>query len=323
MMNINEFEKKQVLFVFLAAKEKISFQNDNIVVRKEDGKIKYQITCYRIFALFIVGHFTITSGLIQRSHRFGFPIFLMTNSMKIYDVLGGKMEGNVLLRQCQYSYKGLELAKHILQNKVSNQRIALNRQRDKSEELKAAIKQMDGYVNHIQQYEGNLEGLLGIEGSAARLYFRHQFNNLEWKARGPRIKADYVNSTLDIGYTILFNVIEGLLSIYGFDIYLGVLHKQFYMRKSLVCDIMEPFRPIIDLQIRKAVNLQQCQESDFEVINHQYLLKWKKNPAYVQFLMEAILENKMDMFRYVQQYYRSFMKQREASEFPVFEVKKL
>ncbi len=43
-----------------------------------------------------------------------------------------------------------------------------------------------------------------------------------------------------------------MLYIYGFDVFCGVLHRQFYMRKSLVCDVIEPFRPIIDLQIRKA-----------------------------------------------------------------------
>lgn len=126
---------------------------------------------------------------------------------------------------------------------------------------------------------------------------------------------------MDIGYTILFNVLEAMLYIYGFDVFCGVLHRQFYMRKSLVCDVIEPFRPIIDLQIRKAINLQQCKEDDFEVINHQYCLKWKRNSAYVQFIMEAILDHKMEMFAYVQQFYRSMMKQRAVEEYPVFEVR--
>lgn len=112
-----------------------------------------------------------------------------------------------------------------------------------------------------------------------------------------------------------------MLYIYGFDVFCGVLHRQFYMRKSLVCDVIEPFRPIIDLQIRKAINLQQCKEDDFEVINHQYCLKWKRNSAYVQFIMEAILDHKMEMFAYVQQFYHSMMKQRAVEEYPVFEVR--
>ena len=72
------------------------------------------------------------------------------------------------------------------------------------------------------------------------------FDNVQWNGRKPRIKSDYVNVVLDIGYTMLFNIVDAMLQVYGFDTYYGVFHKCFYMRKSLVCDIMEPIRPIID-----------------------------------------------------------------------------
>ena len=68
-------------------------------------------------------------------------------------------------------------------------------------------------------------------------------------------KSDYINVTLDIGYTMLFNMVDAILQVYGFDTYYGVFHRCFYMRKSLVCDIMEPMRPIIDYEIRKAANV--------------------------------------------------------------------
>lgn len=320
MMTTKDFEAKQIIFIFLQPKEIISFQNDNILIKTADRKIKYQITCYRIFALFVVGHFVLTSGLIQRSHKFGFPIFLMTNGLKLYESFGGHMEGNLLLRKHQYEYQGLDLGKHILMNKVKCQRENLNLQRDKSEELKKAIAALDRYIKEIEYYQGNLEGLLGLEGSAARIYFKQEFNNVQWGGRKPRIKNDYINSTLDIGYTVLFNFMDALLRIYGFDTYCGVLHRQFYMRKSLVCDVMEPFRAIVDHQIRKSINLQQCAEEDFQLVDHRYLLKWKENQKYIQFLMKGILQYKMDIFVYVQQFYRAFMKQKDAKDYPVFEM---
>ena len=79
------------------------------------------------------------------------------------------------------------------------------------------------------------------------------FDNVQWNGRKPRIKSDYVNVVLDIGYTMLFNIVDAMLQVYGFDTYYGVFHKCFYMRKSLVCDIMEPIRPIIDYEVRKAI----------------------------------------------------------------------
>lgn len=117
----------------------------------------------------------------------------------------------------------------------------------------------------------------------AKLYFKHEFDCVDWKGRKPRIKSDYVNSILDIGYSMLFNVIDSLLDLFGFDVYCGVLHKEFYMRKSLVCDLMEPFRPIIDTQIRKSINLKQFSESDFNFRNGAYVLNWDFNKNMCQF----------------------------------------
>lgn len=125
--------------------------------------------------------------------------------------------------------------------------------------------------------------------------------------------------TLDIGYTMLFNMVDAILQVYGFDTYYGVFHRCFYMRKSLVCDIMEPMRPIIDYEIRKAANLGQCKIDDFEQFDQRWVLKYKKNPDYIQFLMNSILEYKDDIFLYIQKYYRFFMKDREG-EVPVFEI---
>ncbi len=119
----------------------------------------------------------------------------------------------------------------------------------------------------------------------------------------------------------IFHLVDAILGIYGFDTYYGVLHKCFYMRKSLVCDLIEPLRPIVDLCIRKAIHLGQCKEEDFEIINHRYLLKWGKNPEYIAFIMKAILDRKDDIFLYLQGYYRSFMKQKKPSEFLVFEIR--
>ena len=175
------------------------------------------------------------------------------------------------------------------------------------------------------QLEENLEYLeiMGIEGNAARIYFPRMFDNVQWNGRKPRIKNDYINVTLDIGYTMLFNIVDSMLQVYGFDTYYGVFHKCFYMRKSLVCDIMEPMRPIVDYEIRKAINLGQCKVDDFDVYDQRWCLKYKKNPEYIQFLMKAILEYKDDIFLYVQQYYRYFMKRRSVEEIPIFLLHKV
>ena len=86
-------------------------------------------------------------------------------------------------------------------------------------------------------------------------------------------------------HTMLFNIVDAILQVYGFDTYYGVFHKCFYMRKSLVCDLMEPIRPVVDYQVRKSINLGQCKENDFEVINNRWCLKYKSNPKYRNLLL--------------------------------------
>ena len=98
------------------------------------------------------------------------------------------------------------------------------------------------------------------------------------------------------------------------------MHTQFYMRKSLVCDIVEPFRVLIDHEVKKAINLKQIKEEDFIVINHQYRLKWDKSADYIKILMKPLLDNKEGIFAYIQSYYRAFMKELPPDNFPVFEI---
>ncbi len=319
MIGVEEYSKKQLIFVFANENEKLSFKNDNIVVKSKDGEIKHQSTCWRISALFIVGSFTITSGLIQRSHKFCFPIFLMKQSLKTYDVIGFKAEGNTLLRRKQYSRERLPIAKHIVSNKIENQAKTLQLQRYRGEEINYAISLLKDSSKKVFGAT-SIQEVMGIEGSASRTYFKHQFNNCEWKGRYPRIKTDYINATLDLGYSLLFNIMESLLYYFGFDLYVGNLHQEFYMRKSLVCDLVEPFRPLVDQRIRTAISNKQCKPEDFLVNNQRYVLEWGQSKAYILFLLEPLLKHKEEMFKFVRDYYRAFAQGKETDLFPVFKL---
>lgn len=320
MLNVNDFSKKQIIVLLANQGDKLSFSNDNIVVRDKDGKIKHQSTCYRLFMIFIVGNISITSGLIQRSKKFGFAICLMSTTFKVYEVLGSRMEGNTLLRKHQYAYSETDIGRKIEQNKIINQTEVLKQIRNKSEYLKEGINLLENLSSTLES-ETDYLTIMGIEGNAAKIYFPRMFENVKWNGRKPRIKNDYINVTLDIGYTMLFNIVDAILQVYGFDTYYGVFHKSFYMRKSLVCDIMEPMRPIIDYSVRKAINLGQCKEEHFEEYNRSWCLKYKNNPAYIQFLMTSILEFKNDIFMYIQKYYRYIMKMKSVEDIPVFKIR--
>ena len=319
MLSANDFSKKQIIFLFTNTGEKLSFSNDNIVIKDKEGKIKHQSTCYRLFMVCVVGNISITSGLIQRSKKFGFAICLMSTTFRVYETIGSRMEGNTMLRKRQYEYTQNDIGRKIEQNKIANQMDTLKNIRKKTEEIKEGIEFLQDMIDKLNEPLNYLE-VMGIEGNAARVYFTRVFNNVKWNGRKPRIKNDYINVTLDIGYTMLFNIVDAILQIYGFDTYYGVFHKCFYMRKSLVCDLMEPMRPIVDYSVRKAINLEQCKKEDFEVYDNRWVLKYKMNSKYIQFLMKDILEYKDEIFVYIQKYYRFFMKMKSVEELPRFKV---
>lgn len=198
----------------------------------------------------------------------------------------------------------------------------LKRRRKKSPELKLAIKSLNEYVQRLPDESLDLQQILGIEGIASRVYFQHMFDEMNWRGRKPRVKHDITNLLLDIGYTQLFNVVDALLNLYGFDVYQGVYHQTFYQRKSLVCDLVEPFRPIIDQAIRNAYKLGQINSDDFSFVQNQYRIIGKPAQPYIALILKAVLENKNEIFLYIQQYYRAFMRDKPMHEYPWFSAEK-
>lgn len=318
MMSTKDFECKQIAFVFTGRGEKISFRNDNLVITDEEGKVKHQSTCYRLFLLFICGDYCVTTGLLDRSSRFGFNIVFMSPTLRVTKIIPARAEGNVLLRRKQYSYEKTDIPAHVIANKIHNQNQLLKKKRNKTDEEKEVIKKLNQFEKQVSEENLSVQEIMGIEGISAKLYFRTLFSEYNWKLRRPRAKQDIINCLMDIGYTILFNIINALLEMYGFDVYEGILHTQFFHRKSLVCDLEEPFRPIIDAAILKALNLGQIKEKDFWKNQEQFILPWKNSAPYVEIFMRALMDYKNDIFIYVQSYYRAFMRNKPADEFPVF-----
>ena len=108
--------------------------------------------------------------------------------------------------------------------------------------------------------------------------------------------------------------------MFGFDIYVGVYHKFWFKRKSLICDLIEPFRCIVDSNVRKCFNKKQFKEEDFDIIKNEYILKRENNAEYQKVFYTALIERKKDIFNFIQSYYRYFMNRKSIPEFPTFKL---
>lgn len=314
MLSAPDFAEKQLVFVNATTgmEDTICFQNENISITKANGT-KNQISCHKTFALFVIGDCSITTNLMRKCEEYGVSIFFLNNRYRCYLSALAKAEGNYLLRAKQYSAKNeLEIAKNLVKNKVLNHQ-SLLKEAGYIEAFKAIND--EEFFGKIT----SMETLRGCEGAMAREFFQTYFRDFGWRRRSPRSREDVPNFLLDIGYNMLFNFVDAQLSLYGFDTYKGVYHQLFFQRKSLVCDVMEPLRCIIDKQLRKSYNLKQINEDDFIFVNGEYSLPWKNSEKYVRIFAEAIMKQKMEIFHFIQSYYYFVLN--DEKEFPIFNMK--
>jgi CRISP-associated protein Cas1 len=82
------------------------------------------------------------------------------------------------------------------------------------------------------------------EGASARIYFDRLL-----PAGSTRSADDHTNAGLNYGYAILRGAIARSLVAYGFLSSVGIAHKSELNNFNLADDLMEPYRPIIDLYV--------------------------------------------------------------------------
>lgn len=273
----------------------------------------------KILALFVTGHISITTPLIDKCKRYGVALIVTKTNLRPVFVYADYAEANYLLRQRQFEYPAdcIDIAKHIVSNKILNQKGNLQRTRKKDPITLGAISYCEAALNSIDDI-AKYEQLMGLEGSISKSYFAAYFQTLNWSGRHPRVKSDIINLTLDIGYSILFNYMECFLRMFGFDLYIGVYHRLWFKRKSLVCDLIEPFRCIIDHTILLAFHRGQFKEADFIMNKHIYQLRRDKCPDYYRVFYNVLIEHKTEFFRFTQQYYRCFMGCKSVQTYPNF-----
>lgn len=278
----------------------------------EDTEEKRTLTKFpfqKILALFIIGPITITTPLLEKCKKFDVALVVMKGNLRPVFFWANHAEANFLLHQKQYFFEKADIsfAKIIVRNKILNQESVLSKIRKKTEEIDSAKQLCFEYLEKISDVQ-EYEKLMGIEGYVSKIFFEAYFAEFEWSARMPRAKNDTTNAVLDIGYTILFNFVEVFLRLFGFDPYVGVYHRLWFKRKSLVCDVMEPFRCIIDMRVRKALNLGQIKKEDFNIVKGEYLLKFEKYSEYSALFLQDLVDRKLEIFKFIQSYYRAFMK---------------
>lgn len=323
MFTHKDIETRTVFVINCIEHEKnLRVSNGELLLEEQTDEKKKTLTKFpfqKILALFIIGHITVTTPLIEKCKKHNVALIVMKPNLRPVFYWSNTAEANYLLRQRQYAFgkDDLSIARILVKNKIQNQIVALKKTRKKDAMTKDAISQCEAAMNSISDVS-DYNILMGMEGVASRFFFSAYFQGLQWNGRKPRVKSDIMNVTLDIGYTILFNFVECFVRMFGFDLYVGVYHRLWFKRKSLVCDLMEPFRCLIDHIVLLAFNRNQFMPQDFELIKSEYHLKHERVADYYRVFYNALISHKTEFFRYVQTYYRCFMGCKSVGNYPNF-----
>ena len=143
----------------------------------------------------------------------------------------------------------LALAQDIVSAKIRNGTVTLRRNNPGLHPTALAeMQRLAGFVRSAD----SLQALLGIEGTAPRIYFANfsgmlktDLAEFDFHARNRRPPADPVNAVLSFLYSMLMRQVVTTLLVVGFDPYLGFYHQPRYGRPSLALDMAEEFRPIV------------------------------------------------------------------------------
>ena len=123
-----------------------------------------------------------------------------------------------------------ELWSLIVKNKIINQALLLHKIKSDNYEL------LMSYVNDVRVGDKT-----NREAHSAKVYFNSLFTK-----KFIRNANDDINAALNYGYSILLSNFNKEIINNGYLTQLGIHHKSEFNQFNLACDLMEPFRPIID-----------------------------------------------------------------------------
>ena len=121
----------------------------------------------------------------------------------------------------------------ILRGKTVNQQRVLEHKELRSPHLELALR------------SGNID-----EGNCAKRYWQLYFPAIGWTStKRDRKENTAPNQMLNYGYTVLAALCHRSLIVHGLTTALGVQHATRYRSTPLVFDLMEPFRPVVDMML--------------------------------------------------------------------------
>jgi CRISPR-associated protein Cas1 len=266
----------------------IGRSGERLVVRK-DGGILDQFPLVNIEQVVLMGNVQLTTQATATLLSREVDVVFLSSYGKFRGRLVGSGSKNAQLRRRQLELMGqaaftLPLAKAIVDGKIHNQRVLLQRQLGRTAPLpelgskppvtpgvRAVVEKAIAGMEQMRQAAlttPNVDSVRGYEGKAAAYYFAaiRSLLDPDWRFQ----KRDYYpppdpfNALLSFAYSLLLKDVLAAVQLVGLDPYLGFFHEITYGRPSLALDLMEEWRPLLaDALVLDLVNRGSLKPADF------------------------------------------------------------
>lgn len=224
--------------------------------------------------IIVTGQPKISDRALERCTSKGIRIAALTRSGRLRYAVATRTQGNVHLRVAQVRAfdshaASMRIALGVVAAKVANSRTVTRRwARDASGLAQTNLNRISDHLNdrlsRVAQ-ANTINELRGIEGDAARIYFKavrvalqHAKVPLTFDQRTRRPPRSPVDAMLSFAYGLLVNDTIGGLQAVGLDDQIGYLHRLRPGRPSLALDLIEETRaPIADRFVIGAIRRRQ------------------------------------------------------------------
>lgn len=140
------------------------------------------------------------------------------------------------------------------------------------------------------------------EGHAAKVYFNALFG-----MQFTRSVECVTNAALNYGYSILLSAFNRECAANGYNTQIGLFHSNQFNFFNLSCDLMEPFRVLVDREVVKQRFTQFDTDEKYKLVdvlnqtvlidgNQQYVMNAIR--IYCRSIFDAISDNDMSLIRF-------------------------
>jgi len=223
---------------------------------------------------------SLSSDLVEELCKRGISLHFMQPNGQPYGLITSPMlTATVQARREQIQAlsdeRGFLISQSIVEAKLHNQAALLqyfgkylqnvdSSRFDEITQMVTEIKSLEKQVRALKSgtMEGNRPTLMGLEGTAGRLYWegvkRIVAERTTFMGRATRGATDVVNALLNYGYGILYTQVWSAVILAGLEPFVGFLHVDRPGKPSLVLDLVEEFRqPVVDRAVIASINLGQ------------------------------------------------------------------